>query len=589
MQKSTPLCVAICILSLVIFAAAQKSGKNAPAASPSTPEAASQVPEALDLSMYQKIRDEGFHHSHIMEYASGLFDGIGPRLTGSPNMKKANDWTVQQFTAMGCANAHLEDWGEFGMGWQQRNTWIRMASPDTAVLITQATPWSPSTNGAITAPIIEVDAKEEKDLDQYKGKLAGKIVLLGKAPTPGKGDKPLFTRYDDKELDDIFRYAWTDEDLQAQHMLSLDLIEGYFNKQLAFKEKLGKFLADEKALAAITPGFDSSGTFGDDSNASFGWFIYRRDHADPVPLAVMSLESYGRLARLVEAHVPVTVEMNIDTVFNGDHEHGFDTIAEIPGADPKLKDEVVMVGGHLDSWAAGTGATDDGAGAIVAMEAMRILTALGVHPRRTIRVGLWSGEEQGLFGSIGYVSQHFGSYPTSSTPAQQAVPIFFRKPGGPLTLKPDQKLVSAYYNIDNGGGALRGIYAQENSAVIPIFQQWIAPLKDIGVTTVSMRLTGSTDHLSFDAVGIPGFQFIQDPLDYETRSVHTNMDTYERLVPADLAQAAVVEAIFVYNTAMRDQMLPRKPLPRPELYEQQRKPLPNVMPGAQPEAMEKGK
>src|SRR5579871_5404179 len=321
----------------------------------------------------------------------------------------------------------------------------------------------------------------------------------------------------------------------------------------------------------------------DDSNLAFGWFVYQRDHAMQVPLAVVTLENFGRMARLLDAHVPVSVELNIDTIFTGDHEHGFDTIAEIPGTDPSLKDQLVMVGGHLDSWIAGTGATDDGAGSIIAMEVMRILTALHVHPRRTIRVALWSGEEQGLFGSAGYVKAHFGSYPFSTTPEQLNVPEFVRKPGGPLTLRPEQKLVSAYYNIDNGGGKLRGIYAQENEAIIPIFQQWIAPLRDIDVTTISARQTGGTDHLPFDALGIPGFQFIQDPLDYETVSAHTNMDTYERLRPADMAQAAVVEAIFVYNTAMRDQMMPRKPLPHPELYDQQRKPLQNVMPGAEPE------
>jgi Zn-dependent M28 family amino/carboxypeptidase len=225
------------------------------------------------------------------------------------------------------------------------------------------------------------------------------------------------------------------------------------------------------------------------------------------------------------------------------------------------------------------------------MEVMRILTALHVQPRRTIRVALWSGEEQGLFGSTGYVKAHFGSFPHSTTPEQLKVPEFIRKPAGPLTLKPEHKLISAYYNIDNGGGKIRGIYAQENNAIVPIFEQWIAPLKDLDVTTISARLTGSTDHMPFDEVGIPGFQFIQDPLDYETRSAHTNMDVYERLVPGDLEQAAVVEAIFVYNTAMRDQMMPRKPLPHPELYEQQRKPLSNVMPGATPEtnADDKGK
>jgi carboxypeptidase Q len=565
-RRSLIGCVLLLISSVL---AAQNRNAKENAAPGDGPRA-----ESIDLNMYQQIRDEGFRHPHIMEYASGLFDGIGPRLTGSPNMKRANEWARDQLAAMGCSNAHLEDWGEFGMGWQQRNTWIRMVSPDTAIFIAQATPWSPATNGPITAPVVAVVAREEKDLDQYKGKVAGKIVLLGKAPTPGKGTAPLSTRYDDKALADIFHYGYTDEDLAPQHVLPLDQMEETF-KQMAFKERIAKFLADEKAVAVIVPGGGTGGTIYDDTGSSLGWFVYLRDHASPLPVATMVLENFGRVSRLLAANVPVTIEMNVDTAFTGDHEHGFDTVAEIPGTNPKLKDQVVMVGGHLDSWIAGTGATDDGAGAIIAMEAMRILTALRVQPRRTIRVALWSGEEQGLFGSAGYVKAHFGSFPHSTTPEQLKVPEFVRKPVGPLTLKPEHKLISAYYNIDNGGGKIRGIYAQDNAAIIPIFEQWIAPLKDLDVTTVSARLTGSTDHMPFDEVGIPGFQFIQEPLDYETRSAHTNMDVYERLIPGDLEQAAVVEAIFVYNTAIRDQMMPRKPLPHPELYEQQRKPLNN--------------
>ena len=272
--------------------------------------------------------------------------------------------------------------------------------------------------------------------------------------------------------------------------------------------------------------------------------------------------------------------MDVETKFTGDHEHGFDTVAEIPGTDPRLKDEVVMVGGHLDSWIAGSGATDNGAGSVVALEVMRILNALPVKPRRTIRIALWSGEEQGLLGSKGYVGQHFGSFPLSTAPDQIELPEFLRKPAGPLTLKPEQKFISAYFNVDNGTGQIRGIYTQGNAAVDHIFAQWMTPLKDLGVTTISNRDTGGTDHLSFDAVGIPGFQFIQDPMDYETRTHHSNMDTYERLQSADLKQIAVVEAIFVYNTAMREQMIPRKPLPHPELVEQQSKPLPGLYPTA---------
>ncbi|MEO8724633.1 MAG: M20/M25/M40 family metallo-hydrolase [Acidobacteriaceae bacterium] len=535
--------------------------------------------ENLDLSMYSAIRDEGIAHSHIMEYASALFDAIGPRLTGSPNMKRANDWTRDQLTAMGCANAHLEDWGEFGMGWQQINTWVRMSVPDNAVFIAQAAPWSPSTNGAISGEAVWVNVKEEKDFDQYKGKLAGKIVLLGDMRPVPPVDKPLFERLTEEDLRKLAAYP-----TEAPRNLAQQIAP--FLKRLELQNKLGKFLADEKAIAIIKPSRDgkngggSGGTIFDDSGADMGWFAYQRDHANPLPIVVANIESYGRVYRLLKAHVPVTIEMNVDAKFTGDHEHGFDTIAEIPGADPALKDQVVMLGGHLDSWASGTGATDNGAGAIVAMEAMRILNALHVHPRRTIRIGLWSGEEEGEFGSVGYVRDHFGFVPLSTAPDQLKLPEFVRKPAGPLQLKPEQAKISGYFNVDNGSGRLRGVYLEHNAAIAPIFRQWIAPLRDLGVTTLTMRHTGGTDHESFDAVGIPGFQFIQDPLAYGSRTHHSNMDTYERLQPDDLAQMATVEAIFVYNTAMRDQMLPRKPLPHPELEEQRSAPLKAIMPKA---------
>ncbi len=300
-----------------------------------------------------------------------------------------------------------------------------------------------------------------------------------------------------------------------------------------------------------------------------------------MPVAVTAIENYGRVYRLLKANVPVSVQVDIETRTTGDHEHAFNTIAEIPGTDPLLKDEIVMVGGHLDSWAAGTGATDNGAGTVIAMEVMRILNTLQVKPRRTIRVAMWTGEEEGLLGSVAYVAQHFGVVPRSTDPDQLKLYSFMRKINGPVQVKPDQAKVSAYFNVDNGTGRIRGIYLQENGAVGPIFKQWIEPLQDVGVATMTLRNTGGTDHLSFDAVGIPGFQFIQDPMDYETRTHHSNMDTVERLQPQDLAQAAMVEAIFVYNAAMRDQMLPRKAFPHPELEQQLQEPLKNVMPGSE--------
>jgi carboxypeptidase Q len=574
---------------LVSLAHAQsaKSKKTPPvAAEPSKgydyehPEA-QPATENLDMEMYGRIRLEGFDHSHIMEYASGLFDGIGPRLTGSPNMAKANAWTRDQLTAMGCANAKLESWGEFGMGWRQISTSVDMATPDTAVLIAQATPWSPATAGSVTAEVIAVPyPQDENDLAPWKGKLAGKIILFGKPPVVPPDPEPLLQHYDEAKLRTIYQYP-LDGDFKEQHVDSDDpnFWAAVF-KQVNFKEKISKFFADERAVAIFLSSYaGDGGIMRDDNNEAMGQRVFMADHKQPIPSVVLANEGFGRMARLLQANVPVTATINVNTVFTGDHEQGYNTIAEIPGTDPKLKDQVVMVGGHLDSWIAGTGATDNGAGAIIAMEAMRILTALHVQPRRTIRIALWSGEEQGEFGSLGYVRDHFATVGLSTDAAQMEVPDFLRQQVGPLKTKAEFPLISGYFNIDNGGGKLLGIYTENNGAIAPIFEQWIRPLKDIGVTTVSLRKTGGTDHESFDQVGIPGFQFIQDPRDYETRSVHTNQDVYERLSPADMKQAAVVEAIFVYDAAMREQMLPRKPLPQPEKYAEQREALKNTMPG----------
>ncbi len=545
--------------------------------------------ESLDLAMYARIREEGFNRSHVMEYASALFDDIGPRLTGSPNLAKANAWTRDQLTAMGCSHAHLESWGDFGMGWRQISTAVDMVTPDNAVFIAQATPWSPPTPGSLNAEVIAVPPlKEEKDFDAWKGKLAGKIILYGKTPEIHPDPAPLLQQYDENKLRQIYQYP-LDGNMDEQHVLSggPKFWEDLF-KKVNFKAQVAKFFADQHAVALLVAGWGGDGGIVRDDNAEqMGGEVYLPDHKQPIPSAVLSSENFGRVSRLLEHRVPVTVSVTIHTEFTGDHEQGYNTIAEIPGGDPNLKDQVVMVGGHLDSWIAGTGATDDGAGAIIAMEAMRILTALHVQPRRTIRIGLWSGEEQGEFGSLGYVHEHFGTIGLSTKPEELALPPDMRERVGPLKVKPEHALISGYFNLDNGGGKLLGIYAENNAAMVPIFDQWMEPLKDLGVTTVSMRNTGSTDHESFNEVGIPGFQFIQDPRDYETRSLHSNQDVYERLSPSDLKQAAVVEAIFVYNTAMRDQMLPRVPLPIPELYDQQRQPLKDIFPGAKPEEPKK--
>ena len=568
------------------YAADKPKADKTVAAAPAAVDPYTQVQpatETLDLAMYQKIRDEGFAHSHVMEFASALMDGIGPRLTGSPNLKKANEWTRDTLTKIGLENAHLEDWGEFGLGWQQLNTWARMTSPDTAILIVQATPWSPSTAGPVTGDVVFVSITSDKDFDQYKGKLEGKVVLYGAMRDVPPVDKALFERYTDEELADLAKF-----EVSGGGGMSPDMqrrLATYMERQRLI-DKIAQFFADEKVAAVIEPSRDakngggSGGTLFDDNGATLGRTPYVAEKRVKVPVAVAAIESYGRLYRLTQAHVPAQVEIDVETKFTGDHEHAFNTVAEIPGTDPTLKEQVVMVGGHLDSWIAGTGATDNGAGTVVAMEAVRILKALGVKPRRTIRIALWTGEEQGIFGSKGYCTQHFGSAKLSTEPDQLALPEFMRRAAGPLEVKPEQKLVSAYFNVDNGTGKIRGVYTQGNTAIGPIFAQWIAPLKDLGVTTITNRNTGGTDHLSFDAVGVPGFQFIQDDMDYESRTHHSNEDTVERLQPADLKQIAVVEAIFLYNAAQRDQMMPRKPLPTPDQEQEKRKPLEGIFPGA---------
>ena len=334
---TSAITAALLICSTLPVSAADKSKSNSNSSDAGKPsyELPQPAKENLDLSTYQQIRYEGLAHSHVMEYASALMDGIGPRLTGSPNVKHANEWTRDQLAAMGCSNAHLEDWGEFGMGWQQLNTWTRMASPDTAVFITQAAPWSPSSNGTISGQAISMDVKKEEDLDKYKGKLSGKVVLLGEMRDVKPVDKPLFEREDEKDLAKIVEHPLTPE--------RDDFVTDYM-KRLELREKVAKLLASEHALAVILPSRDgrnnggSGGTIFVDSGGGLGWFSYQRDHIQPLPVVIMAIENYGRVYRLLKANVPVTVEMNVDTKFTGDHEHGFDTIAEIPGTDLKLKD-----------------------------------------------------------------------------------------------------------------------------------------------------------------------------------------------------------------------------------------------------------
>src|SRR4030088_3575046 len=516
--------------------------------------------EKIDLETISRIRYEGFHNSKVMEFASGLMDSIGERLTGSPNMKRANEWTRDQLTAMGLSNAHLESWGPFGRGWANQYVNARMTSPDIVPLLAYAKAWTPGTNGVIQGKCVRVTIEDKKDFDKYKGKLAGMILIFG----PEAEVKPIteapFERLRDDEVTNIAEYQ-----IPSEHA---PFLFADFLKRQQFVKELNQFFADEKVLAVIdhSRGTSGGGTLFVQSGGS-----YKPGETTTIPQLTMASEHWSRIARLLQQKKEVTLELNVTNIFYDDDLMQYDTIAEIPGTDKDKKYEVVMLGAHLDSWHAGTGATDNGAGTIVMMEAVRILKALDIKPLRTIRIGLWSGEEEGLLGSQGYVQQHFGSRPAMDDPLMKGMTTLLRREAGPVTVKPEQAKVSAYFNVDNGTGKIRGVYLQENAAVAPLFEAWMRPFKDLGMTALTMRNTGGTDHLSFDAVGIPGFQFIQDPIEYETRTHHSNMDVYDRLQPDDLKQMAVIVASFVYDAATRDQMLPRKPIEKPLPKEPEKK------------------
>jgi carboxypeptidase Q len=501
--------------------------------------------DSPDLQMQTRIRQEGFRNSKVMEIAQGLMDGIGGRLTGSPNMKKANEWTRDKLTEFGMANAHLEGY-EFGRGWSTEYCVVRMLAPDNQQLYGIPKAWSPSTNGVIRGKVVKVKLETKEDLEKNKGKLAGSIVLIADPREMKPLEKAALDRYTDEELEELSVYEIPRDNPRAAE----------FGRRREFRRQLAQFAMDEKIAAFVDVASGEGGVFRVQSSGSS-----RADEPQGVPNIGLAPEHYGRIVRLLDKKVDVELELEARNQFHDADKNAYNTIAEIPGSDKK--GEVVMLGAHLDSWHTGTGATDNGAGSVVMMEVMRIIKSLGVTPRRTIRIGLWSGEEQGLIGARAYVAQHFAGRGEPKDAEQAKLPIWLRSANekGALMPKPDHAKVSAYFNMDNGTGKIRGIYAQENAAVAPIFAQWLTPMHDLGATTVTMRNTGSTDHVAFDEVGIPGFQFIQDDVEYSTRTHHTNWDTYERLQREDLMQAAVVIATMVWETANRPEMLPRKPLP----------------------------
>ncbi len=510
--------------------------------------------EPVDDEAVKIIREQGLEYSQVMEYLSWMTDVYGPRLTGSPMMDAANDWAASQFEEMGLVNVRKEAWGPFGSGWTLEHYNVEMTTPQgTFPLMAYPKAWSPGTEGHVSGEVVVVEAESEEELEAYRGKLAGKVVLMGDQREVEEWFDPLARRRDDSNLLDLANEGPPSEGGRRRY--SEEAMARY-----RFQRQMMSFVITEKPAAIFDRGskgdygtvFVSSASVPTDPDA--GWRSGPRAYDIPAPETVpqltMAVEHYNRIVRLVEKEIPVTVNLHLRVAFNEDDPMEHNVTAEMAGTDPEVGDEVVMLGGHYDSWHAGTGATDNASGCAVMMEAMRILKHVyaekGSGPRRTIRVAFWSGEEQGLLGSRHYVQQHFAESDGLGQP--------------PTAIKPEHADFSAYYNIDNGTGKIRGVYLQGNEKVAPIFRSWLEPFEDLGASTLTLSNTGGTDHLSFDAAGLPGFQFIQEPIAYSTRTHHSNMDVYDHAVADDLRQVATIVASFVYHTAERDERLPRKQL-----------------------------
>jgi len=489
--------------------------------------------DQADRDMANKIRFEGLKHSQVGKLTAYLSDVIGPRPTGSPEIDRANRWAADKMKAFGLTNVALEPYADFGVGWALRYVSAHLIQPHYAPLIAISVEWGSSTAGKITGAPIYVDIQSKADFAKYAGKLRGKIVLY-------QPPKPVPTQFtpDARRHDAESLKALSQTPIQAAIPPDPDYIRG-------FADDLEDFFRAEKIGVLVS----SSGSRLREYGTVLATGVRQARNPKrlrPLPEIILAAEHYNRVHRIIEEFKePAAMEVEVRTEFYDKDLRGYNVVGEIPGTDKK--DEIVMLGGHIDSWSPGTGAADDAAGVAVSLEALRILQALKVKPRRTIRAVFWSAEEKGWVGSKAYVENHFGDVTT-------------------MTLKPEHAKIAGYFNFDNGSGRIRGIYAQSNAAVVPIFEEWLKPFADLGATDVVLRDTGGSDHGALDYIGLPAFQFIQDPLDYSTRIHHTNMDVFDHIVVEDLMQSAVLMAAFVYQTAMRDEMLPRKPLPDPMKY-----------------------
>jgi len=536
----------------------------------------------------QRIKDEGMNRSQVMQTLSYLSDVIGPRLTASPGMKRANEWTRDELTKWGLQNAHLEAWGPFGRGWTLKRFSAQVSEPTAFPLIAYPKAWSPGLAAPLTADVVYVDAKTEADLDKFKGKLNGKIVLTAPTREIAAHFEAPGTRLNEKDLLIL---------ADAPEPRTSDFRNFRNNPQFRAAQEFNsaklRFFQAEGAALLVDPSRGDGGTLfvqsasvpqpPRDPNApaptgppNRGIQPWDKSAPKITPQIALSAEHYNRIVRMLQAGEPVKMTVDLSVAWQDADLNGYNTIAEIPGTD--LKDEIVMLGAHMDSWHSGTGATDNAAGCAVVMEAVRIIQALGLKPRRTIRVALWTGEEEGLLGSRAYVAEHFGTLnPATSSTAPSTGGANTRgmnngngngngntseSAAGPtLVKKAEYEKLSGYFNLDNGTGKIRGVYLQGNEAIRALFRQWLTPFRDMGAATLTIANTTGTDHLSFDAIGLPGFQFIQDEIEYDTRTHHSNQDVFDRIQGDDMKQAATIMAAFVYQTAMRDEKLPRKAEP----------------------------
>jgi carboxypeptidase Q len=625
-SRITVLALAATCLLPVFALRAQQPPPGAPTEQPAA-KAAEKKATTKSSDPIDRIKEEGLERSQVMATLSYLTDVIGPRLTGSPNLKRANEWTRDKLAAWGLANAHLEAWGPFGKGWALKRFSAQVIEPQCIPLIGFPKAWSPGTDGTLTAPVVYFDAKTEADFAKYKGHLKGAVVLTSPIVEVAARWEPLARRKTDSELLELADAAEPNARgigrqraqalAQAQNQgqrpgrgqgaangapapapaptapgAAADAANqprpGRFNSpemraRMELQRKKLQFIAEEGAsllVDASTQG--DGGTFFVSSATVPGAAMpmpgqtgrrvsaYDKDAPKITPQVTLAKEHYNRLVRMCEAGEHLKMAVDIAVEFYSEDLMAYNTVAEIPGTD--LKDQVVMLGGHMDSWHSGTGATDNGAGVSVAMEAVRILKALELKPRRTVRIGLWTGEEEGLLGSRAFVKQHYGrSGANMFGPPPAGAPGNGSGNGAAASTKdsPDsgQKAeydnFSAYFNLDNGTGKVRGVYMQGNESVRALFRKWLVPFREMGATTLTVSNTGGTDHQSFDGIGLPGFQFIQDEVEYDSRTHHSNQDVFDRIQAEDMKQAAVIMAAFVYNAATIDEKLPRKPAPAP--------------------------